>query len=562
MCPSHGKPLPRRNGGAPRRRSIAARARLAAIVESSDDAIIGKTLEGTITDWNGGAERLYGYRSAEAIGRHMRLLEPPERAGEMQAILARLAKGERIEHYETERVRKDGRRVSVSVTISPIRAASGAVFGASAIARDITERRAADQQRLEHTLRLEALHEIDRAILDARPVESLAAAALSALVRLVPCDVAAVLSFDEEAGMARALARHAAGDRAWPAEAAWPLAEFSPPEVFLATPTIAVDDLTSLAAPSPIVARLCAAGLRSLLTQALIAEQRLVGVVTLCAARPAAFDAAHCAASREVADQLAIAINQTALRERMRAHTAELERRVAERTAELEATNRELEAFSYSVSHDLRAPLRAIDGFSTALEEEYGATLAETGHHYLARIRGAAARMSRLIDDLLALARASQNGLRRRRVDLSARAAAIVAGLRERAPERDVTVVIAPGLTADGDPVLLDMLLQNLLGNAWKYTSTHPHARIDVGAATQDGARVFFVRDDGVGFDPEYADRLFVAFQRLHDHAVFEGTGIGLAIVARIVHRHGGQVWAEGAPERGATFYFTIPARS
>jgi PAS domain S-box-containing protein len=236
-----------------------------------------------------------------------------------------------------------------------------------------------------------------------------------------------------------------------------------------------------------------------------------------------------------------------------------LERRVRERTAELEASNRELESFSYSVSHDLRAPLRALNGFSHLLEEEYAHRLDANGLNYLARIRAASQRMGELIDDLLDLARVSRQELRRMPVDCSALAADILASLEELAPQRKVSWHVAAGLSVRADPVLAKVLLENLLRNAWKFTAERADARIEFDAAVQDGETVYCVRDNGVGFDPAYAGKLFQPFQRLHDAKRFEGTGIGLAIVQRIVHRHGGRVWAESQPGQGAAFFFTLP---
>jgi len=225
---------------------------------------------------------------------------------------------------------------------------------------------------------------------------------------------------------------------------------------------------------------------------------------------------------------------------------------------QLQAANGELESFSYSVSHDLRAPLRSIDGFSQALLEDYAGRLDDTGNDYLRRVRSATQKMGGLIDDMLQLSRVTRSALHRRQVDLTALAHAVVQDLRERYPLRSVDVVIEQNLTVEGDQGLLRTALDNLLGNAWKYTSKKQHAHIEFGCGMRNGAPAFFVRDDGVGFDMAYACKLFGAFQRLHGVEEFEGTGIGLVTVQRIIHRHGGQVWAEGTVDNGATFYFTL----
>lgn len=239
---------------------------------------------------------------------------------------------------------------------------------------------------------------------------------------------------------------------------------------------------------------------------------------------------------------------------------AELEQRVAARTAELRAANHELESFAYSVSHDLRTPLRTIDGFSQLVLDEYGEALDQSGLDYLERVRSASQRMGHLIDDLLKLTRVSRSELRREPLDLSALARQVAEDLRRNEPGRDVELIIEPVPVAKGDPVLMLNVMQNLLGNAWKFTSrTEEGARIEFGSLTTgEGRTAYYVRDNGVGFDMVYVEKLFGAFQRLHGQEDFEGSGIGLATVQLILRRHGGEVWAEGAPGKGATFYFSV----
>ncbi len=237
---------------------------------------------------------------------------------------------------------------------------------------------------------------------------------------------------------------------------------------------------------------------------------------------------------------------------------SELERRVIERTAQLEASNKELEAFAYSVSHDLRAPLRSIDGFSLALLEDYPDKLDEQGKDYLRRVRMASQRMSVLIDDILKLSRITRVEMTREKVDLGAVARMIMRQLKESSPGRHVEFVTMDGLWAMGDPRLLHVVMENLLGNAWKFTSRHESAMIEVGRESKEGETVYFVRDNGAGFDMAYADRLFTPFQRLHSGEDYPGTGIGLSIVRRIIQCHSGKTWAEGEPGKGAAFYFTL----
>jgi PAS domain S-box-containing protein len=371
-----------------RKRAEEAQERLAAIVTSSDAAIIGKTLAGIITDWSPGAEALFGYAAAEAIGRPMTLTFPPDRLPEEAEILSRIGRGESVKHYETVRQRKDGAPVDVSVTVSPILDRRGKIVGASTVARDITERKRAEAEVLRLNVGLEA--------------------------------------------------------------------------------------------------------------------------------------------------------------------------RVVQRTAELEEANQELEAFSYSVSHDLRAPLRAVNGFAGIVLEDYGSVLPPEGKHYLERVRDGGKRMGELIDDLLAFSRLGRLPLGLRGVDTKRLVQEVISELNLPATGRPIETRVADLPACQGDPALLKQVWMNLLSNAVKYSRERTPAVVEVGCERNHGECVFFVRDNGVGFDMQYAGKLFGVFQRLHRAEEFEGTGVGLAIVKRVVHRHGGRVWARAEAGRGATFYFTL----
>jgi light-regulated signal transduction histidine kinase (bacteriophytochrome) len=250
---------------------------------------------------------------------------------------------------------------------------------------------------------------------------------------------------------------------------------------------------------------------------------------------------------KAVTDQVAVAMT------RMRG-----EQVLRNRTEELEASNKELEAFIYSVSHDLRAPLRTMSGFSKILIEDFGSKLEDQPKDYLTRITNASVKMTELIDDLLRLSRISKQDMDRMDYDLSRLASSIATTLREQDPGRSVEVAIAEGLRASVDPNLMRVALANLIDNAWKFTSKAENARIEFGAFDKDGKTVYFVKDNGAGFDQQYAYKMFWPFHRLHSESEFEGTGIGLAIVERIIRRHGGKVWAEGEVGRGATVYFTL----
>ncbi len=252
------------------------------------------------------------------------------------------------------------------------------------------------------------------------------------------------------------------------------------------------------------------------------------------------------------------AIRDVTQRKRMEEDVQKLNEDLRQRAAQLEAANKELEAFSYSVSHDLRAPLRSIDGFSHALLEDYSEQLPDEGKSYLERVRAAAQRMAVLIDDLLNLSRVTRTQLQPKFINLSQVVEEIAQSLRESQPDRQVTFLITPDLMVEGDPHLMRIVMENLLSNAWKFTSKQEQAVIEFGQKSHTKERTFYVRDNGVGFDMAYADKLFGVFQRLHSATEFPGTGVGLATVQRIIAIHGGRIWAESAEGKGATFYFTL----
>jgi signal transduction histidine kinase len=310
-----------------------------------------------------------------------------------------------------------------------------------------------------------------------------------------------------------------------------------------------------------------ARGYRSSAGFPLVVEDRCVAVLTAYASEPGFFDEEEVKLFDRLAADLSFALEvmqrdqqRRAVEDKLRRLSEELEHRVQDRTHELQAANAELEAFSYSVSHDLRAPLRAIDGFSQMLLSRYADGLDADGRHALERVRAGSQRMGVLIDSMLELSRLGRRPMDFRDVDLSALAAEVVEELRAGEPERDVEVLIEPNLSVVGDKELLRVALQNLLDNAFKFTSRRPHARVQVGCTEHAGQAAIFVRDNGVGFDMSHADKLFRPFARLRSDSEFSGTGIGLATVQRVVARHGGRVSAQGDVGRGATFAFTLEA--
>ncbi|HUH97981.1 MAG TPA: PAS domain S-box protein [Anaerolineales bacterium] len=494
---------------------------LGSIVESAMDAIIGKTLDGTIVSWNPGAERIYGYQAREVIGKPISIISPPEGPDDMRAILEKIKGGERIQQYETVRLARDGSRIDVSLNVSPLRDDAGNIVGATAIFRDITERKQAERalrrahddlelQVQERTAALSESNMLLKMLLDYSPDHIFFKDLQSRFIRTSrsqaqalglgdPAEIAGKSDFDFFAHAQRSY------------EIEQEIIRSGEPSIGLEEHVVWPDGGESWGLTTKVPLR--------------DADDNIIGT----------FGIFKDITQRKQAEE--------ALQK------AELD---------LEATNRELEAFSYSVSHDLRAPLRSIDGFSQALLEDYADQLPPEGRHYLQRVRAAAQHMAELIDDLLNLARVTRASLQPGSVDLSAIARQIAGELSELHPERNVKFDIAPEVHCSGDARLLQIVMENLLNNAWKFTSRRAEAHIEFNVLNENGSRTFFVRDNGAGFDMKYADKLFGAFQRLHSASEFPGTGIGLATIQRIIHKHGGRIWAEGAVDRGATFYFSL----
>lgn len=481
---------------------------LAAIVVSAEDAVIGMTLDGVVLTWDAGAERLYQYTAEDAIGRSISILSPPNRQDEIPLLLRRVAQGERIEHYKTTRVKKNGDKANVHLTISPARDKSGNVVGALTIARDFSETSQASMplrasqyapNLIEVSLDCMVTIGPDGRITDVnRAAEEVTGVNRERLIGDDFCD------YFTEPDRAREVYQLV-------------FSGGSVPDYALAI-------------------RHVSGRITDVLYNATVYRDETGEVI-------GAFAAARDVTERKKAEEEVRPLNET----------------LAQRAAELEATNKELVAFNYSVSHDLSAPLRSIDGFSRALVENYGKSLGPEATEYLDRIRGSSQLMAQLIDDMLRLSCITRTEMRRVPVDLSSIARTLADDLHRCEPERSVEFAIAPDLTAQGDPDLLRIVLQNLIHNSWKFTSKNAGARIEIGAQDTDGEHVFFVRDDGAGFDMRYVDRMFTAFQRLHLASEFPGTGIGLASVQRVIRRHGGKVWAEGKVGEGATIYFTVP---
>lgn len=517
------------------------REHLAAVVDSSDDAIISKTLDGTITSWNRGAEIVFGYPASEAIGQPMLILIPPNRVEEESDILARIGRGESVEHIETVRVRKDGKHINVSATISPIRDRSGAIIGASKIARDITERRKAED-RLEG--QAEELSRQSEELLHSQH----ALETQTLMLQSVLDSIGEGLVAADETG--KFILWNPAATKIVGLGAA-----NVPPEEWSAHYGTYLPDTVTPFPPeeNPL--------LRAIRGEACTAEMYLRNAELDTAVWIEA-SASPLRGKDGVARGGVVAfrdITQTKADEReIRKLNEELEARVAERTAQLAAANQELEAFTYSVSHDLRAPLRHIGGFSRILIEDFGPKMPPEALSHLQRIEHGVHRMGLLVDELLNLARVGRHALNLQPTRLNLVIEDVVSLLQPETEGKAVTWKIAELPPAECDPILIKQVFQNLLANALKFTRTRECAIIEINFRQKNGQMVIAVRDNGVGFNMKYSDKLFGVFQRLHRAEDFEGTGIGLATVHRIIHKHGGRVWAEAELDKGATFYFTL----
>jgi signal transduction histidine kinase len=429
------------------------------------------------------------------------------------------------------------------------------VLHAKVAAASENERRHAQAAFARHEERLRILHEIDRAIVGEQPLQEIAGAVIQPLRELLGVPRAIVNLFDLEAGEVEWLA--AAGrsrTRVGPG-VRYSLQLMGDVEALKRGETQIVD--TRALPAGPETSALLASGVEVYMVVPMIAGGQLIGALSF-GGLDRAFPIEQVGIAREVATQLAIAICQSRLLESVRRHSEDLESEVHARTAELQAANKELEAFSYSVSHDLRSPLRAIGGFAQILDEDFGPRLDDEGRRLIGVIRDSSTGMERLIDDLLKFAQAGRAPLAAFELDMDALARGVIADLACTQPKARIELgKLPPGR---GDAALLKQVWTNLIANALKYSARRDGARVEVGGRAEGAEQVYWVKDNGAGFDMRYAEKLFKVFQRLHRAEEFEGTGVGLAIVQRVVARHGGRVWAEGNPGEGACFYFTLPA--
>jgi PAS domain S-box-containing protein len=504
------------------------------VVEASPTAIVLANAQGRILLVNSGAEKLFGYDRRELGGQPVEMLVPERfRAAlpDYRADYSTHAESGPMGHgRELFALRKDGSEVPVEIALSPIHTDEGPLVLGAIV--DITER-----LRAEEALRT---NEADfRASFYSTAVgQAQVDPATGRYLRVNPkfCEIAGY-SEEELLNMTFRELTHP-DDIAADTAAQEDMFRRETPEISREKRYRRKDGQTVWVGINA-----------SLIRDAAGRPLRMLSVVQEITARKEAESARKAAeARRQMAEEAVRELN------------AELESRVVERTAQLEAANKELEAFSYSVSHDLRAPLRAMDGFSHALLEDYGSQLPEEGQRYLQTIRQGAQRMGALIDDLLTFSRLSRTPLTRRAVDLDRLVQDALAEIAAHQKERQIDVRVSDLPACHGDAALLKQVWINLLSNAYKYTRQRAEAVVEIGCNRENGETVYFIRDNGTGFDMRYAGKLFGVFQRLHRADEYEGTGVGLAIVQRVIHRHGGRIWADAKVDSGATFYFTLEA--
>jgi len=500
-------------------------AHMAAIVQSSDDAIISKTLDGIVTSWNAAAEELFGYSAEEMLGRGIILLIPPDRLDEEADILSHIRRGEGMRHLDTTRRRKDGTLIDVAITTSAIKDAAGNIIGASKIARDITERKRAEA----------ALRDSEQRTRLATEATAVGIWEWNLETNQVRWDTQMFRMYGIQPTQDGIVGYDVWRDAVLPEE--------------LALQEVALQETIQSLGRSTRLFRIKRHD-----------DQAIRYIEAVETVRINATEKAEwlVGTNLDVTERKQMEQVMRDSETRLQQLNTELEQRVARRTSQLELANKELEAFSYSVSHDLRAPLRAIDGYSLALTDDFGSHLPSEAQRLLQVIRNSAQQMGNLIDDLLTFARLSRLPLSKQKVNMTSLVRDALLLLQGECVDRRITINVDDLPPCYGDASVLKQVWVNLLSNAIKYTGKREYAIIDVSVMNQPGEMVYFVRDNGTGFDMRYADKLFGVFQRLHRAEDYEGTGVGLAIIQRIIHRHGGRIWVDSTEGVGTTFYFTL----
>jgi PAS domain S-box-containing protein len=528
------------------------------VANSASDSIITIDRNSIILFTNPATEHIFGYSQQDLIGQSLTMLMPDYLRHVHEAALDRyLRTGEKHLHWggvQVPGLHRSGRQIPLELSFGEIVNDGEHLF--TGVIRDISERRKAER-------RLEAQYSVAHALTLAESFDAAAPQVLEGICRHLDWKVGLLWRFEPNSGRLSATSEwHDGSAGAQAFLAATRARSFAPGEglpgrAFESGKAIWIENVEQ-DDNYPRRPQAHEAGLHAALGVPIAADGPVVAVMEFITPDIREPDEGLMNLLTSVAAQIGQFIRRNRAEQKVLELNRVLEDRVRERTSQLLESNDQLESFSYSVSHDLRGPLRGIDGFSQIMLEDYGPELDEKATGYLTRIRSAARRMGGLIDDLLELSRISRTELTRKEVDLGALAWQIAKDLVETEPRRQVEFVIAENLFAQCDPRLIRIALENLIKNSWKFTEKVDTPRIEVGSIPRPGGIVYFVRDNGAGFDMTYADRLFEPFQRLHSPGEYEGSGVGLTTVRRIVVRHGGEIWAESAPDSGATFFFTL----
>jgi PAS domain S-box-containing protein len=542
--------------------------RLADVLNSATDGILALDEDLNIRLFNPAAERIFGHSSSDVLGKSLDLLLP-----ERHRQLRRSQVREYAESPAEQRrmgvlaglmgLRANGEEFPIEASLSQVESSGHKLL--TVILRDVTERLRTERELRAHLRRVEAIAEMDRAILGMRSTREVAETGLHHLRRMVPCSCATVVVFDRNSSQPQLLAVNAKEGCKYVPRACG-AAEYEHAQQDSKGKHILVHDLRSIEPHIGLFRHLQQAGAVSYVGFPLRGEQRLLGMLELVDSEPECFNEEQLQSARAIADQLAIALQQALLKEDIDRHTAMLERRVQERTQELEATNneltsanRDLEDFTASAAHDLRAPLNAMAGNCGLLRELLDQIPGSEANYRMERIEAQVRRMNDVIDGMLGIAHVTKVELTRRSVNLNSVAAEVIQELQQQYPTHRVQYTIECGEPICADPRLVRSLLMNLLSNAWKYTTRSPEPVVELSRLADESGPAFVIRDNGAGFDMNYAQHLFEPFRRMHTLTEFPGVGIGLATAARIVQRYGGRIWAESAVGKGATFYFTLP---
>ncbi|MEZ4669691.1 MAG: PAS domain S-box protein [Anaerolineae bacterium] len=529
--------------------------RLATIVRDSNDAIISNMLDGTITSWNAGAERMFGYSADEMIGKPITVLYPSDRMNEEEYLFGSVREGKTVQNYDTVRLRKDGSSANISVTISPLKDTQGNIIGASKISHDISERKQAEQSLQRYAKRLEIQHMIESGIIQSQSTQQVIETVLKELRTLIPCQRVSVVLIDEQLQEIVRFAVDNAGETSIGQGTRAPLHP-NLFEGFDSRNMRVADDVRNSVAFIPLAAPLVEEGILSAVRVLLMEEGRPIGALGLFASSLGFFNEQYQEIAYEVGNLLSVAIRQMHLTQAMEAHNLLLEQRVAERTQQLEAVNKELDSFAYVVSHDLKAPLRGISQLSSWLVADHADQLDEEARKMLTLLEGRSQRMHDMIESILQYSRVGRVKGNQRKVNLSSLMDEVLDLLT---PPDSIEITIAPDLPiVFVDDMRIRQMFQNLIGNAIKYMDK-PAGKINISYTDAGEYWQFSIADNGPGIAPEYHEKVFQLFQTLAPRDKVEGTGIGLALVKKIVELHKGKVWLESQPGEGTIFLLTLP---